>query len=137
MSTAPSGTLTIGRLARAAAVGIETVRYYQERALLPVPEGQGGIRRYPAALVDRIRFIKRAQELGFSLDEVAELLRLEDGGNRGSIRRVAAERLAQIDRKLEDLGRMRQSLGHLLEACEHTGADLPCPIIGSLATPEH
>jgi len=134
MATTQQGTLTIGRLASAAAVGIDTVRYYQQRALLPVPEGHGGIRRYPAALVDRIRFIKRAQELGFSLDEVGELLRLEDGGNRRSIRRVAAERLAQIDRKLEDLGRMRGLLGQLLDACEHTRAELPCPIIGTLST---
>ena len=133
MSTPTAGSLTIGRLAAAAAVGVETIRYYQQRELLPVPHGDGGIRRYPAALVDRIRFIKRAQELGFSLDEIVELLRLEDGANKRSIRRIAVDRLAQIDRKLADLRAMQKLLRHLVDACEHTRDDLPCPIIGSLA----
>lgn len=132
MATSAAGSLTIGRLAAAAAVGVETIRYYQRRELLPVPEGDGGIRRYPAALVDRIRFIKRAQELGFSLDEITELLRLEDGANRRSIRRIATDRLAQIDRKLADLRAMQKLLRHLVDACEHTKADMPCPIIASL-----
>jgi MerR family mercuric resistance operon transcriptional regulator len=127
-----SGTLTIGRLAREAGVGVETVRYYQQRKLLPVPAKSGAFRHYPAALVDTIRFIKRAQELGFSLDEITELLRLHDGANRASIRRIAAARLAQIVAKLADLGRMQDALRNLVAECEHTGADRPCPIIASL-----
>ncbi len=119
-------SLTIGRLARVAGVGVETIRYYQLRGLLPV---------------ERIRFIKRAQELGFSLDEITELLRLEDGTNRSSIRRIAADRLSQIEHKLTDLKRMRKVLKHLVAECEHTRADLPCPIIATLAlsvsTPAH
>jgi Hg(II)-responsive transcriptional regulator len=127
-----SGSFTIGRLAKAAGVGVETIRYYQQRELLPVPQRDGGFRHYPAGLADRVRFIKRAQELGFSLDEIAELLRLEDGANRGSIRRIAADRLAQIEAKLGDLRRMHKLLRHLLDACEHTRAELPCPIIATL-----
>ena len=74
----PDGSLTVGRLARAAEVGIETVRYYQQRKLLPVPEAHGAFRHYNADAVDRIRFIKRAQELGFSLAEIGELLKLQE-----------------------------------------------------------
>jgi MerR family mercuric resistance operon transcriptional regulator len=97
MSSSPaSDSLTIGRLARAADVGVETIRYYQDRQLLPVPQADGAFRYYPMSLVERIRFIKRAQELGFSLEEVKELLQLEDGTDRRSIRRVASTRLSQI-----------------------------------------
>ena len=132
MAAAAADSLTIGRLARAAGVGVETVRYYQDRQLLPVPPSQGAYRHYPARLVDRIRFIKRAQELGFALAEIAELLRLEDGTDRASIRRITGERLAQVEAKLADLRRMQRSLRHLVAECEHTGAELPCPIIESL-----
>lgn len=125
-------TLTIGRLARAAGVGIETVRYYQERALLPVPPRTGGFRHYPAELVQRIRFIKRSQELGFTLEEIAGLLRLNDGTERASVRRITAARLAQIEDRLRDLDRMRATLRHLLHACEHSGSDTACPIIQTL-----
>ena len=136
MTSAPvSESLTIGRLARAADVGVETIRYYQDRKLLPVPASEGAFRYYPMSLVERIRFIKRAQELGFSLEEVKELLQLEDGTDRGSIRRVAADRLSQIEAKLADLKRMQRVLKDLLTECEHTKADLPCPIIGSFREP--
>lgn len=124
---------TIGRLARAAGVGVETIRYYQQRMLLPIPAASGGFRQYPAELVDRIRFVKRAQELGFSLDEIAGLLRLHDGSDRKSIRNIANARLAQIEAKLADLRRMQNVLRHLIAACEHTKAGLPCPIIETLA----
>lgn len=102
---------------------------------MPVPAARGTYRQYPVALIARIKFIKRAQELGFSLDEVIELLRLEDGSERGSIRRVANTRLLQIKRKLIDLNRMQRVLKHLVAECEHTDSDLPCPIIETLATP--
>lgn len=135
MTASATGSLTIGRLARAAGVNVETVRYYQERQLLPVPPSVGAFRHYPLELVDRIRFIRRAQELGFSLAEVSELLRLEDGTDRASIRRITSERLFQIETKLSDLRRMQRALKHLVSACEHTGAELPCPIIQSLVAP--
>jgi MerR family mercuric resistance operon transcriptional regulator len=125
--------MTIGRLARAAGVGIETIRYYQRRALLPVPSAVGAFRHYPVTSIERIRFIKRAQELGFSLDETAELLRLEDGSNRTSIRRIASDRLLQIERKLADLKRMQRVLKRLVVQCEHARVNQPCPIIATLA----
>lgn len=134
-TSAASDSLTIGRLARAADVGIETIRYYQDRKLLPVPPSTGAFRYYPASLVERIRFIKRAQELGFSLEEIGELLQLEDGTDRRSIRQLAADRLAQIEAKLADLRQMQRVLRQLLDECEHTTTDLPCPIIGTIRAP--
>lgn len=128
-----TATLTIGRLASAAEVGVETIRYYQERGLLPVPVAQGAYRRYSADLVGRIRFIKRGQELGLTLAEIAELLRLEDGADRPSIRRIANARLTQINAKIADLERMRNVLSHLVDQSEHTKKSLPCPIIATLA----
>lgn len=126
-------TLTIGRLAHAANVGVETIRYYQERGLLPVPTAQGAYRRYSADLVGRIRFIKRGQELGLTLAEIGELLRLEDSADRPSIRRIATVRLVQINHKIADLMRMRDVLAHLVDQCEHTKRNLPCPIIATLS----
>ena len=126
-------TLTIGKLAKSAGVGVETIRYYQQRGLLPVPVSSGSYRHYPVSLGNRIRFIKRAQELGFSLDEVSELLLLEDGTDRTSIRRIAFQRLAEIQTRLTDLNRMKKALSHLIHECEHTGKERPCPIISTLA----
>ncbi len=130
-----TATLTIGKLAKFSGVGVETIRYYQQRGLLPVPNNQGAYRQYPIALSDRIRFIKRAQELGFSLEEVAELLSLENGTGRDSIRRIADGRLQQIQTKLNDLTRMKKALTHLVKECELTDKEQPCPIIDTLAAP--
>ena len=131
-STVPA-RLTIGKLAQVAGVGVETIRYYQQRGLLPVPETSGAYRHYPVALNKRIRFIKRAQELGFLLSEIAELLTLEDGTNRTSIRSIASQRLVQIQAKLDDLQRMKEALATLIHTCEHTAQEQPCPIIATLA----
>jgi MerR family mercuric resistance operon transcriptional regulator len=125
--------LTVGRLAKAAGVGVETVRYYQSRGLLRVPAANGGFRVYPAATVHRIAFIKRAQVLGFTLDEVRSLLDLEDGRNRRAIQSVAQARLDQIEGKLSDLQRMRGALSDLLLRCKQTGPAQACPIIETLA----
>lgn len=126
--------LTIGRLARAAGVNIETIRYYQMRGLLPTPNRkQGAFRTYPVTMVERIGFIKRAQELGFSLAEIASLLKLEDGTNRKAIRNVASHRLSDIQTKIADLKRMESALTHLIHECEATGGAQPCPIIATLA----
>lgn len=127
--------LTIGRLAKAADVGIETIRYYQRLSLLPTPEPTegGAFRHYPLALVDRIRFIKRSQDLGFSLDEISALLKLEDGTNRKAIRAVANARLADIAGRIGDLQRMQRVLTHLVEDCEVTGKARSCPIIAALS----
>jgi MerR family mercuric resistance operon transcriptional regulator len=129
-----SAAITIGRLARAAGVGVETVRYYQRRHLLAVPEAvRGGVRRYPADMVDRIRFIKRSQNLGFSLEEIRELMRLEEGGSRGAIRKIAGFRLTSIRDKIAALEQMERVLSELLETCEHTDSAAPCPIIATLS----
>ena len=126
-------TVTIGGLARAADVGVETVRYYQRRRLLAVPHSAGGVRRYSVAAIDRIRFIKRSQNLGFSLDEIRELMRLEQGGTRNAIRKIAGDRLTTIREKLHALEQMEQVLSTLLRDCEHTAAAAPCPIIAALS----
>ncbi len=125
--------VTIGGLARAAEVGVETVRYYKRRRLWAVPHSAGGVRRYPAAAIDRIRFIKRSQNLGFSLDEIRELMRLEQGGTRNAIRKIAADRLTTIREKLHALEQMERVLSTLLRDCEHTAAAAPCPDIAALS----
>jgi len=125
-------TITIGKLAKAAQVGVETIRYYQSRGLLPTPDKTTGYRQYPLNLVERIRFIKRAQELGFSLDEITDLLSVHGNNQRESIQQITATRLAQIRSKISDLERMQSVLTQLLNECQHTNPDLPCPIIASL-----
>jgi Hg(II)-responsive transcriptional regulator len=127
-----AASMTIGRVARAAEVGVETVRYYQRRHLLAVPDSASGVRRYPTAMIDRIRFIKRSQSLGFTLDEIRELLRLEQGGSRNAIRKIAGARLASIREKIVALGQMERVLAELLIECEHTATAAACPIISAL-----
>ena len=135
MNEGPGDWMTVGRLAKVAGVGVETIRYYQGRGLLPIPKNAGSFRRYPASMIQRIGFIKRAQSLGFSLDEVKSLLDLEDGRNRRAIQTVTRRRLDQIDEKVGDLQRMRGALRDMLERCEDTGEALPCPIIAALMGP--
>jgi len=131
----PNAGLTIGDVADAAGVGIETIRYYERRGLVPQPgKAAGAYRRYGAGHVDRIRFIKRAQALGFSLEEIETLLALEDGADRRSIRRIAAARLEDTRRRIADLRRIEGVLAHLLHECEtHTKAH-HCPIIAAITT---
>lgn len=124
--------LTIGGLAQLAGVGVETIRYYQRRRLLPVPNSGATVRRYPPQLARRIRFIKKAQAVGFTLDEIGTLLDLSDRRNRRAVQAVTVARLAQINAKLADLARMQTALAHLLHQCLTTGAVQPCPIIESL-----
>lgn len=114
-------------------MGVETVRYYQSRGLIRVPASNGGVRVYPTATINRIAFIKRAQALGFTLDEVRSLLDLEDGRNRRAIQSVTQARLGQIEDKLADLNRMRVALSELLHRCEQTEPMQACPIIETLA----
>jgi len=125
--------LKVGELAAAGGVNVETVRYYQRIGLMPTPERPlGGQRAYAPELAERLRFIRRAQELGFSLAEVSDLLKLESGTDRASVRRIAGQRLAQIRAHLADLERMAQSLQHLLDACVHTPGRHRCPIIKAI-----
>jgi Hg(II)-responsive transcriptional regulator len=129
-----NGELTIGKLAKAAQVGIETIRYYQRLKLLSTPQPvHNAFRYYPADTVERIRFIKRAQGLGFSLDEVAALLRLNDGTDRRQIRQLAKARLENIRDKINDLTRMESILAGLVDECEHAAQANCCPIIAAFS----
>ena len=126
--------LTIGKLALAAGVNIETIRYYQRRGLLNAPvKPQGGHRRYPADMRKRIRFIKRAQELGFTLSEVDGLLRMDKAFACTDTRALAARKLSLIERKMADLAAMREVLGGLLRQCDAGTGGAACPIIDVLA----
>ena len=125
---------TIARAARQAGVGIQTVRYYERRGLVTQPVRAGGTyRRYGHAHVDRIRFIRRAQDLGFSLEEIQSLLELEDGTDRRSIRRIAGVRLEETRRRIDDLRRIERTLARLLQECESHQKAPRCPIIAAIA----
>ena len=129
----PEAGLTIGDVAEAAGVGVETIRYYERRSLVPQPGRVAGTyRRYGAVHVDRVRFIKRAQALGFSLEEIATLLQLEDGTDRTSIRRIAGARLEETRRRISDLRRIERALAHLLHDCEAHAKAHRCPIIAAI-----
>jgi MerR family mercuric resistance operon transcriptional regulator len=126
--------LTIGKLATAAGVNIETIRYYQRRGLLDEPDKPlGGYRRYPAEAAERVHFIKRAQQLGFTLEEVKGLLLLEDGQNCRETRLLAQRKLALIEERIDDLARMRRTLRGLIAECAKGGRPRSCPIIATLA----
>jgi Hg(II)-responsive transcriptional regulator len=125
------GKLTIGKLASAAEVGIDTVRFYERAGLLKRPQRTpAGYRLYAESDAARLRFIRRAKVLGFSLEEIGELLRLNDGGGRRSaVRALAERRLREIEQKLSELGRMRDTLRHLVHECHGDGSIAGCPII--------
>ena len=126
-------TLTIAKVAQAARVGIETVRFYERKGLVPQPKrGARTYRHYGLDHVHRIRFIKRAQDLGFSLQEIASLLKLEDGTDRRSIRRIAGQRLDETRRRIADLKRIEGALAHLLHDCESHEKAPRCPIIAAM-----
>ena len=126
--------MTIGALARQAGVNIETVRYYQRVGLLELPERPpGGIRRYGDEALSRVRFIKRAQELGFSLAEIRRLMRLGDPQGCGEARALAAEKLAVVESRMADLERLRGVLKELIARCDRRRGKVACPIIESLA----
>lgn len=126
--------LSIGRLAADASVNVETIRYYQRRGLLVEPEKpQNGHRRYPSAAVKRVRFIKRAQVLGFTLDEVSGLLELDEAEACSTTRELAERKLRLIERKLADLRAMRMALSKLTRECGSGGKSSACPIIHALA----
>lgn len=125
--------LTIGQLASEAGVNVETVRFYQRRRLLSEPNRPaGGIRRYSSADTERIRFIKAAQRLGFSLDNVEELLRLEDGTLCSQARRLAERKLTEIRSKIDDLRRIESALDEMVGRCRATRGKVSCPLIASV-----
>lgn len=126
--------LTIGKLAESAGVNIETIRYYQRRGLLDEPvKPLGGHRRYASEQAKRVRFIKRAQALGFTLDEVGALLTLDAACACGETRTLAVRKLGLIEQKMADLAAMRQVLGGLVQQCDAGDGRATCPIIDVLA----
>lgn len=125
--------LPIGKLAQAAGVNVETIRYYQRRGLLQEPpKPLGGQRRYPAETVRRIRFIKRAQALGFTLDEVATLLALDRAHACVPTRELAVRKRALLEGKIADLTTLHAALGKLIHECDTRRGKTGCPIIETL-----
>lgn len=129
-------SLRTAEVARQAGVNVETLRFYERKGILREPPRRAsGYREYPPETVDRVRFIKRAQELGFSLKEIGELLSLREvsGADAGPVRRLAEAKVAEIDHKIRDLEAMKQSLTDLLCACDGRRSIASCPIIESLS----
>ncbi|PKO84149.1 MAG: MerR family transcriptional regulator [Betaproteobacteria bacterium HGW-Betaproteobacteria-11] len=126
--------MTIGELARAAGAHVETIRFYQRKALLVEPMRHfRKIRRYGQAHLARLRFIKAAQRLGFTLDEIAELLRLDAALACGEAAQIAGRHLAVVQAKIADLERMEKVLSELITACgKTTPGTLACPLIAAL-----
>ena len=126
--------LSIGKLALEAGVSVETIRYYQRRGLIEVPpRPPGGQRRYPESFRRTLRFIRRAQGLGFNLEEIGALLTLERAHACSETHERALLKLHLIDEKLRDLNAMRVALGQLVKQCEAGAAEGECPIIRTLA----
>lgn len=122
--------MTIAHLARAGGVGVETVRYYQRRGLMPEPERLpgGGIRRYGQEEARRLRFIRSAQAAGFTLEEIGELLHLDAVGDRAKARALARHRVAALDQRIAELVGARDALAQLADACADGGPGA-CPIL--------
>jgi len=126
--------MRIGKVAAQAGVNIQTLRYYERRGLLPEPDrGNSGYRDYGPDTVRLLRFIKRAQELGFTLREIEDLIELRQSPRRGAeVRALAASKVEDIQRRIRHLKAMRKALGGLVEACDCEGGTLTCPIIEAL-----
>ena len=127
--------LTIGQLAKEAGVGVETIRFYEREGLLAKPRrSPSGYRQYPPEAVDRVKFLRRAQRLGFTLREAKELLALRDDPDAGrrDVREKATEKLADIDARIAELQAMRAELGRLVDACDGGGPATGCPIITAI-----
>ena len=125
--------LTIGTLATEAQVNVETIRFYQRKGLMHEPSRpQGSVRRYGATDLGRVRFIKSAQRLGFSLDEIAQLLQLEDGTHCDEAREYAQQRLFDVRAKLADLQRIEAALADLVDRCCAVRGNVSCPLIATL-----
>ena len=137
MSDSDRDALTIGGLAASAGVHVETIRFYQRKGLLAEPHrSYGRIRHYGAAEVARVRFVKSAQRLGFSLDEIAGLLRLDDGTQCDEARAAAEHKLMDGRAKLADLRRMETALAQLVRRCAATTGRVRCPLIATLGLGE-
>ena len=124
--------LTIGRLAKQSSVNVETIRYYQRVGLIVEPKKPPtGFRIYPVDYVSRIKFVKRAQELGFTLKEIEDLLDLGDG-NCQQVQHLAEQKLHQINERLRDLKAMKRAVSDLLKQCKTSETNVHCALIESL-----
>lgn len=131
--------LTIGQLAKRAAVRVETVRYYERRGLIPEPpRRESGYRQYSEDAVARILFIKRAQDLGFSLNEISELLslRVDTDTTCRDVKERAEAKISDIEEKIADLKRMKQALVKVTNACSGRGPTSDCPILDAMSSKE-
>jgi MerR family mercuric resistance operon transcriptional regulator len=129
--------LTIGRMAAETGIGVEAIRYYQRRGLLPEPKRtEGRIRRYGTREVERLRFIKAAQRIGFSLDEIGSLLQLDDGSGCAQARKLASHKLDEVRARLDSLNRLEQVLSELVARCESSRGRVACPLIAALGATE-
>ena len=122
--------LTIGKLASAAGVGVETIRFYQRRKLLETPTRDSGIRRYGAEDLRRLRFIRRAQSAGFTLEEIRELIDLDASEDRARARALAKARIDALGDRIVELEQARDALRALARECG-SGTSGPCPILTS------
>jgi len=126
-------TFTIGTLAKKAGVNVETIRFYQRRGLLVEPvKPFKGVRHYSEHDVQRVRFIKQGQKVGFSLDEILELLSLEDGQHCREAKEIALKKLTLIREHIESLRAMETALSNLVETCANNTESVLCPIILTL-----
>lgn len=129
------GALTSGQVAKKCGIGVETLRFYEREGLLAKPARTGSnYRQYPADAVDRVKFIRRAQLLGFQLKDIKELLALRDDpdAHSSSVRAKALAKLADIDQRIVDLNAMKTELTRLVAACDGTGPATDCPIISAI-----
>jgi MerR family mercuric resistance operon transcriptional regulator len=131
----PERSFTIGKLAKEAGVGVETVRYYQRRGLLAEPPATSGYRRYDPQHLERLNFIRRAQGVGFTLEEIGELMTLNDTRDHRLARSLASEKIRNIETRIEQLTKVADALRQLVQRCECGGQDMPCPIIRMALTP--
>ncbi len=132
-------SLTIGKVARLTGVGVETIRFYERQGLIEQPaKPAGGFRVYPAETLRKIRFIRRAKQIGFSLQEIRELLALYFGHTAScdEVRQRAEEKRADIEQRIRHLQRMEQALRQLIDACHQRDPDDPCPILTELVDDE-
>lgn len=123
-------SFTVGQLAKAGSVGVETIRFYQRKGLIDTPTGATGIRRYGSQDVRRLRFIRQAQSAGFTLAEIKELIALDAGRDRTRVRALAAKRIAALDCQIAALERARDALRRLSAECGES-KEGPCPILAS------
>ncbi|GGA15484.1 heavy metal-responsive transcriptional regulator [Dyella caseinilytica] len=138
MNSQPA-SLTIGTVAKRAGVAIDTIRYYEREGLLPEPlRRASGYRSYNESAISRLRFIRRAKDLGFTLDEIRDLLALSADRHRGvkEVKQRAEQRLASIDARIAELMRIRKGLEQLIEACPGHGHPEQCPILRALSDEE-